>query len=464
MNPMTDHATLTHPGADRIQLSPAELPLCWYNAAADLPSPLAPPISPITGKPVRPAELLSLFPPALLEQEMGSARFVEIPAPVRELLGLWRPTELIRARRLERALDTPARIYFKYEGSSPAGSHKLNTAIPQAFYNQRHGVRRLATETGAGQWGSSLAIAASFFEMECRVFMVRVSHDQKPYRRTFMQLYGAEVIPSPSPFTSAGRAILDQDPDCPGSLGIAISEAVEEAVGRQDTNYALGSVLNHVLLHQTVIGLEAKKQLQKIGEEPDFVYACHGGGSNFGGLALPFLPDILEGKPIQVVAVEPAGCPTLTCGRFAYDFGDTGKLTPIVQMYTLGHDFIPPSAHAGGLRYHGASPLVSALVHQGLFRAEAVGQVEVFEAARLFATTEGLIPAPESAHAIAGAVRKAVQLREEGRSGSILLGVSGHGLLDLGAFEDFLAGRIVEHEHSDGSPERALGNLPVVNS
>ena len=353
------------PRGDRITLPASELPGHWYNVLADLPVPMAPPIHPGTGEPVGPQDLERLFAPQLIEQEMSSQREIPIPDAVREILSMWRPTPLIRARNLERALGTPARIYFKNEGVSPAGSHKPNTAVPQAYYNSVNGIMRLATETGAGQWGSALAFATRMFGMACRVFMVRVSYEQKPYRRTFMRLFGADVFPSPSPLTQAGRDILAEHPDSPGSLGIAISEAVEEAASRDDTNYALGSVLNHVLLHQTVIGQEARTQLDLVGEEPDFVYGCHGGGSNFGGIALPFMPDVFAGGKVRAVAVEPESCPTLTRGRFAYDFGDTARLTPILQMYTLGHDFVPPAVHAGGLRYHGASPIVSALVHQG---------------------------------------------------------------------------------------------------
>ncbi len=345
MDAVTNPRTRTDRGArsDVIAMPASELPTNWYNVLPDLLAPLAPPISPATGEPVTPGELERILPPGLIEQEMSPQRFIPIPEEVLEILAMWRPTPLVRARRLEEALGTPARIYFKHEGVSPAGSHKPNTAVPQAYFNKIHGIRRLATETGAGQWGSALAFATRLFGMTCRVYMVRVSHDQKPYRRTFMRLFGAEVIPSPSPRTAAGRAILARDPDSPGSLGIAISVAVEEAAGRDDTNYSLGSVLNHVLLHQTVIGQEAKRQLEMVGETPDFIYGCHGGGSNFGGITLPFVPEILGGAPIRAVAVEPDSCPSLTRGRFAFDYGDTAKLTPMVRMHTLGHDFIPPA-------------------------------------------------------------------------------------------------------------------------
>ena len=447
---------------DRITLAANEIPRAWYNVLADLPFAMSPPISPATGQPVRPDELLRIFPPQLLEQEMGTQRFVPIPEQVLEVLAMYRPTPLIRARRLEEALGTPARIYYKHEGVSPTGSHKPNTAIPQAWYNQVHGVKRLATETGAGQWGSALAFATSRFGMSCRVYMVRVSHDQKPYRKTFMRLFGAEVVASPSPLTASGRAVLATDPDSPGSLGIAISEAVEEAAGRDDTNYALGSVLNHVLLHQTVIGQEAQRQLELAGAYPDFVYGCHGGGSNFGGIALPFVRDAIAGRKVRAVAVEPASCPTLTRGTLAFDYGDTAGLTPIIRMYTLGHGFIPPATHAGGLRYHGAAPLVSALLEHGLIGAESVVQKETFEAARLFAQSEGIVPAPESAHAVAGVVRKARELKEEGRAATILFSLSGHGLFDLAAYEAFLDGRLDEEPDPDAAIAAALRHLPEV--
>ncbi len=453
----------TTAATDRITLPVSELPEHWYNVLADLPVPLAPPIHPGTGQPLGPHDLERIFPPQLIEQEMSAQREIPIPAPVREILAMWRPTPLIRARNLERALDTPARIYFKHEGVSPAGSHKPNTAVPQAYYNSIAGITRLATETGAGQWGSALAFATRMLGMACRVFMVRVSYEQKPYRRTFMRLFGAEVYPSPSPLTNAGRAILAEHPDSPGSLGIAISEAVEEAASRDDTNYSLGSVLNHVLLHQTVIGQEARKQLELVGEEPDFVVGCHGGGSNFGGIALPFMPEVLAGGKLRAVAVEPDSCPTLTRGRFAFDFGDTAKLTPILQMYTLGHDFVPPAVHAGGLRYHGASPIISALVHRGVMDAESVGQSEVFKAAVLFAHSEGIVPAPESAHAIAAVVRKALQLRDEGRQAVILFSLSGHGFFDMAAFDAYLDGKLEDFEYPEHAIAPSLARLPKIS-
>jgi len=444
---------------------PANLmPTRWYNVLPDMPAPLAPPLSPATGQPVTPADLERIFPPPLIEQEMSAEPTIAIPEEVLEILAMWRPTPLVRARRLERALATPAHIYYKHEGVSPAGSHKPNTAVPQAYFNKISGINRLATETGAGQWGSALAYATRMFGMTCRVYMVRVSHDQKPYRRTFMRLFGAEVFPSPSPHTASGRAILARDPDCPGSLGIAISEAVEEAAGRDDTNYALGSVLNHVMLHQTVIGQEAKQQLELVGEAPDFIFGCHGGGSNFGGIALPFVPQILAGEAIRAIAVEPDSCPSLTRGRFTFDYGDTAKLTPMVRMFTLGHDFIPPASHAGGLRYHGAAPIVSALLDAGVIGAEAVAQGDVFRAAELFAHTEGIVAAPESAHAVAAVVRKAVELREEGREATILFSLSGHGLFDLGAYEAYLDGSLPEQGDQREAIAAAMRDLPEVSS
>ncbi|MBZ5590321.1 MAG: TrpB-like pyridoxal phosphate-dependent enzyme [Acidobacteriia bacterium] len=458
-------ATRTDNGArsNVIALPASEMPTRWYNVLADMPVPMAPPISPATGQPVTPAELEQIFPPQLIEQEMSAQRLIPIPEDVLDILAMWRPTPLIRARRLEEALGTPARIYYKHEGVSPAGSHKPNTAVPQAYFNKISGINRLATETGAGQWGSALAFATRVFGMTCRVYMVRVSYDQKPYRRTFMRLFGAEVFPSPSPHTASGRAILEKDPDSPGSLGIAISEAVEEAAGREDTNYSLGSVLNHVLLHQTVIGLEAKRQLEMVGETPDFIFGCHGGGSNFGGIALPFVPQMLAGEPIRAVAVEPDSCPSLTRGRFAFDYGDTAKLTPMVRMYTLGHDFIPPGSHAGGLRYHGAAPIVSALLDAGVIGAEAVAQADVFRAAELFAHAEGIVPAPESAHAVAAVVHKADELREEGREATILFSLSGHGLFDLGAYEAYLDGTLPEQGDQRKAIASAMRDLPEVS-
>src|SRR5512133_354903 len=390
--------------ATKILLDENEMPTEWYNVAADLKKPLEPPLHPGTGQPLGPADLAPLFPMELIKQEVSQDRYIEIPEEVQDVYRMWRPTPLYRARNLERALETPARIYYKYEGASPAGSHKLNTSAPQAYYNKQEGVKRLATETGAGQWGSALAMASAFFGLECKVYMVKVSYFQKPYRRSLIETFGATVIPSPSRETAAGRAILERDPESGGSLGIAISEAVEDAATREDTKYSLGSVLNHVLMHQTVIGQEARKQLEKADAYPDVVIGCVGGGSNFGGIAFPFIPDKLAGKNIQFIAVEPAACPTLTKGVYAYDFGDTAKLAPLEKMYTLGHTFMPAGIHAGGLRYHGMAPIVSALYDQKLIDAVALLQTGVFAAAIQFARLEGIVVAPESAHAVKAAM------------------------------------------------------------
>ncbi len=444
-------------------LPESQIPTHWYNVIPDMPGPLAPVIHPGTLAPVTPDDLLPLFPPALIEQEVSRERFIRIPEEVREIYRLWRPTPLFRARRLEKALGTPARIYYKYEGVSPAGSHKPNSAVPQAFYNQQAGIKRLATETGAGQWGSSLAMACSMFGLECTVYMVKVSFTQKPYRKSLMQLFGAKVIPSPSPETQAGRAILAQEPESAGSLGIAISEAVEDAATHADTHYALGSVLNHVCLHQTVIGQEAKAQLQLAGDYPDVVVACHGGGSNFAGLAFPFIADRAAGKQVRCVAAEPASCPTLTKGVYAFDYGDTAKMAPIAKMYTLGHDFMPPGIHAGGLRYHGASPLVSQLHHAGQLEARAYLQNACFEAALLFARSEAIVPAPESSHAIRAAVDEALRAKEEGKERVILFGLSGHGQLDMGAYDAYLSGDLEDHAYSEQKIRAALERLPKVN-
>jgi len=395
----------------KIVLNEEEIPTKWYNIQADMPKLPDPPLNPATREPIKPEDLSHLFPMELIEQEVSTERYIEIPEEVQNLYRLWRPTPLIRARRLEKALDTPAKIFYKYEGVSPAGSHKLNTSIPQAYYNKREGIKRITTETGAGQWGSALSMSCNFFGMECVVYMVRVSYDQKPYRRTFMQVFGAQVVPSPSQRTKAGRKALELDPNTPGSLGLAISEAVEEAASRDDTAYSLGSVLNHVVLHQTVIGQEVKAQMEKVDAYPDIIIGCCGGGSNFAGLAFPFIKDKFEGKKIKVIAVEPAACPTLTQGSFQYDYGDTAKMTPLMKMYTLGYDFVPSGIHAGGLRYHGESPLVSQLYHDGYIEAVSYKQTEIFEAAVTFAKNEGIIPAPESAHAIKAAIdRKSTRL------------------------------------------------------
>jgi tryptophan synthase beta chain len=423
-------------------LADSQIPPVWVNVLPLLPEPLAPPLNPQTRAPLRPEDLQAIFPMEVIEQEFSPHPEIDIPGEVMDIYRLWRATPLFRARRLEKALDTPAHIYYKYEGTSPAGSHKPNTAVPQAFYNKRAGIRRLATETGAGQWGSALSLACQLFGLECTVYMVRVSYDQKPYRRMMMHTWGAEVFASPSEHTNSGRAMLAQSPDSPGSLGIAISEAVEDAATHSDTNYSLGSVLNHVLLHQTVIGQEAKLQMAQAGEEPEVVIGCFGGGSNFGGLALPYVIDRLAGKGPRIVAVEPLACPSLTQGRFEYDYGDTAKLTPLVKMYTLGHEFVPPGIHAGGLRYHGASPLISHLAQMGHIEARAYSQVPVFDAAVQFARTEGILPAPESSHAIRAAVDEALVAREEGRARTILFCLSGHGHFDLAAYENYLSGKL----------------------
>ncbi len=432
----------------QILLDENQIPTHYYNIVSDLPFPIAPPLHPATRQPISLEDMLPLFPRTLIEQEMSAEREIPIPAPVREAYAVYRPTPLIRATRLEQALQTPARIYYKYEGVSPTGSHKLNTAIAQAYYNKLEGTRRLITETGAGQWGSSLAYASHLFGIECTVYMVKVSYDQKPYRKTMMNLFGAEVFPSPSSRTEAGRRVLQDDPDCPGSLGIAISEAIEEAVQDEFTKYSLGSVLNHVLLHQTVIGQEVKMQLALVDDYPDVILGCHGGGSNFSGLAFPFIRDKINGREIEIIAVEPSACPTLTRGKLEYDFGDTAGMTPLMKMYTLGHDFIPPSIHAGGLRYHGAAPLVSALLENGLISAVALDQKGIFDGALLFARTEGIIPAPESSHAVQAAIQQGVRAREEGKEKTIVFNLSGHGLLDLSAYEAYLSGSITEAEQS----------------
>jgi len=426
--------------ADRnINLPKSEIPQSWYNVLVDLPTPLPPYLSPADSQPLPPEALSAIFPPGLIEQEFGDKRFYPIPDPVREALALWRPTPLVRAFGLEKALGVKSRIYYKNESVSPSGSHKSNSALPQAYFNQIAGIKRLTTETGAGQWGTALAMAGRYFGLGIRVFMVRTSFDQKPYRKIIMNLMDAEVFASPSQETRAGREALANDPHCPGTLGLAISEAVEEAVSRSDTNYALGSVLNHVVLHQTVIGQETRKQLDSVGEKPDYLIACHGGGSNFGGLVAPFVPDLLEGRGPKAIAAEPSSCPTLTKGRNGYDFGDTAGLTPMLPMYSLGADFQPPSIHAGGLRYHGASPIISALLKEKLIEAQAVDTNPTFHYGRIFAQTEGLIPAPESTHAIAVACEKALELDREGRPGVIVFCLSGHGLIDMSAYEAYMA-------------------------
>jgi tryptophan synthase beta chain len=448
----------------KILLTEAEMPTQWYNICADLPVPLPPVLHPGTKQPVGPPDLAPLFPMDLIMQEVSTDRFIDIPEEVQDAYKLWRPTPLHRAWRLERALDTPARIFYKYEGVSPVGSHKTNTAIAQAYYNKKAGVKRLASETGAGQWGSALSLACRFFDLECTVYMVNVSYHQKPYRRSIMELYGAKVHASPSNLTNAGRAILAEHPDSPGSLGIAISEAVEDAATHEEVKYSLGSVLNHVLLHQTVMGLEAKKQMEKADAYPDVIIACCGGGSNLGGISFPFLAEKLNGKHpnLRVVAVEPAACPTLTKGPYAYDFGDTGCMTPLVKMYTLGHSFMPAGIHAGGLRYHGDSPIISLLVKERLIEAVAYPQNPVFEAALQFARTEAIVPAPESAHAIRATIDEALKCRESGQAKTILFNLSGHGIFDLSAYDDFLRGGLVDYEYSRSDVEKALAQLPSV--
>ena len=420
-----------------------DIPTHWYNLLADFPEPLPPPLHPGTRQPIPPESLQAIFPDNLIQQEMSAERWVEIPGPVRDIYTLWRPSPLLRAVRLEKALQTPAHIYYKYEGVSPAGSHKPNTAVAQAYYNQVAGTKRLATETGAGQWGSSLAFACSQFGLECNVYMVKVSYQHKPYRRMLMHTWGATVHPSPSDQTEYGRKLLHDDPDCPGSLGIAISEAIEDTVKHPHTKYSLGSVLNHVCLHQTVIGQEAIKQMELAGEEPDSIIACCGGGSNFAGLAFPFIHQkITQKKKYRIVAVEPSACPTLTKGELRYDFGDTAETTPLLKMFTLGHKFMPPSIHAGGLRYHGMSPMVSHALKLGLVEAEAYHQTKIFEAAVQFARTEGIVAAPESAHAIAAVIQEAIAAREAGKKRVILFNLSGNGMLDLSAYETYLSGKL----------------------
>ena len=443
-------------------LSENDLPKAWYNIAADLPVPAPAVLHPGTGKPIGPDDLAPLFPISLIAQEVSTAREIEIPEPVREIYRQWRPSPLYRARRLERALDTPAKIYYKYEGVSPSGSHKPNTAVAQAFYNKEAGVKKIATETGAGQWGSSLAFAGNLFGLEIQVFMVRVSYEQKPYRRALMETYGARCIASPSNETASGRAILEKSPDSPGSLGIAISEAVEVAAQRDDTKYALGSVLNHVLLHQTIVGLEAQKQLEIAGDYPDILVGCTGGGSNFAGIVFPFLGTQLRGgRKVRVVAVEPAACPSLTRGKYAYDFGDTGHLTPLVKMHTLGSNFIPPGFHAGGLRYHGMAPLVSHVKELGLIEARAYHQIACFEAGVMFARAEGILPAPEANHAVKGAIDEALRCKEEGTSRTILFNLCGHGHFDMQAYTDYFAGKLEDRTYDEKELAMALSGLPA---
>jgi tryptophan synthase beta chain len=442
-------------------LDEADLPTQWYNVIPDLPEPPPPPLHPGTREPIGPEDLAPLFPQALIAQEVTTDRYVDIPEEVREVYRLWRASPLFRARRLEKVLGTPARIYYKYEGVSPVGSHKPNTAVPQAFYNAQEGVTRLTTETGAGQWGSALAFACAQFGLRCEVWQVRASYDQKPYRKLMMETFGATVHPSPSELTESGRAILAEHPDSPGSLGIAISEAVEQAAQDPNARYALGSVLNHVLLHQTIIGEEALKQFELAGDTPDVLIGCTGGGSNFGGLAFPFLREKLAGRMDPVIrAVEPAACPSLTRGKYAYDFGDTAGLTPLLKMHTLGHDFIPDPIHAGGLRYHGMSPLISHIHELGLIEAIAIGQQECFAAGVRFARSEGIIPAPEPTHALAACIQEALRCKETGEEKVILTALCGHAHLDLPAYGAYLAGDMVDNELSSATLEASLATLP----
>jgi len=448
----------------KINLDEREMPKAWYNILPDMPSMPAPPLNPGTGQPIGPEDLAPLFPMGLIAQEVSQDSWINIPEEILDIYSLWRPTPLYRANHLEEVLGTPARIYYKYEGVSPAGSHKPNTSIAQAYYNKQEGVKRLATETGAGQWGSALSLACKLFGLECTVYMVRVSYQQKPYRRSMMQTWGGEVIPSPSDRTNAGRSLLAKDPDSPGSLGMAISEAVEDAASRDDTKYALGSVLNHVMTHQSIIGLEVKEQLKKVGDKPDVLIGCCGGGSNFAGLAFPFMPEKAAGANIRMVAVEPTSCPTLTKGVYAYDFGDTAQMTPLMLMYTLGHDFVPPGIHAGGLRYHADSPLVSQLHKEGIVEAVAYTQNPVFEAAVTFAQVEGIIPAPESAHAVKAAFDEALRCKKEGKKEVIVFNLSGHGHFDMAAYDSYLAGDLVDYTYPEEKISESLKNLPKVGS
>jgi tryptophan synthase beta chain len=444
-------------------LSEDRIPRAWYNIQADLPTPAPPVLHPGTGQPIGPGDLAPLFPMALIMQEVSQERYIEIPDEVRDVYRQWRPSPLYRARRLEKALDTPAKIYYKYEGVSPAGSHKPNTAVPQAYYNKVEGVKRLSTETGAGQWGSALAMACAFFGLECKVFMVRVSYDQKPYRRGLIEAYGAQISASPSNETNTGRAILAEHPDSTGSLGIAISEAVEVAATDPNTKYSLGSVLNHVLMHQTVIGLETLEQMEMAGDYPDVIVGCTGGGSNFAGITFPFIGRKLRGEAdVRIVAVEPAACPSLTRGRYAYDFGDTGHLTPLVKMHTLGSTFVPPGIHAGGLRYHGMAPLVSHLLELGQIEATATEQLDAFAAGVQFARAEGIIPAPEANHAVAGAIAEALRCKQEGVSRVILFNLCGHGHFDMQAYIDYAAGKLQNYAYPAEEIAMALAGLPAV--
>ena len=443
----------------KVVLTEEEMPRQWYNIQADLPTPMLPPVG-LDGKPIGPEALAPVFPMNLIEQEVSTERWIDIPEEILDVLRLWRPSPLYRARRLEKALGTPARIYYKNEGVSPAGSHKPNTAVAQAYYNREFGIKHLTTETGAGQWGSALAMSCNLIGgINCRVYMVRISFDQKPFRKIMMGTWGAECIASPSPRTKAGRDILEKDPDTPGSLGIAISEAIEDAVTSEDTRYSLGSVLNHVLMHQTIIGLEAQKQMKKINEYPDVVIGCAGGGSNFAGIAFPFLCDKIHGKEVRILGVEPEACPTLTRAPYVYDSGDVAMMTPLLPMHSLGHTFIPPAIHAGGLRYHGMAPLVSHVLKEGLIEAAALPQLECYEAAVQFCRTEGFIPAPETSHAIAAAIREAKQAKEEGKERVILINWSGHGLMDLSGYQAYFDGKLSDYPLPEEVLLRSLATL-----
>lgn len=445
-------------------LDEEKIPTHWYNIEADLPEKTPPPIDPSTGEPMNPQKLQAIFSDGAIAQEISHERYIEIPAPVRKLMRQWRPSPLFRARRLEKALGTPARIYYKYEGVSPSGSHKTNSAVAQVYMCKQAGVKRITTETGAGQWGSALSQACNAFGIQCKVYMVKCSFEQKPYRKAMMEIFGGTVIPSPSNQTAAGRAILAKDPNCRGSLGIAISEAVEEALQDADTKYCLGSVLNHVLMHQSVIGLEAIEQFKLAGDYPDLIIGACGGGSNFAGISNPFLGEMLRGgKKVEILGVEPAACPSLTRGKYAYDFGDVAKMTPLMKMYTLGSSFIPPAVHAGGLRYHGMAPQVSNIMRQGLMKAETVNQLDVFEKAIMFARAEGIVPAPESSHAICAAINKALECKETGEEKAILFNLSGHGHLDMAAYLDYFAGKLKNYEYAEEEIAMALSCLPSCN-
>jgi len=449
---------------EKILLDEEEIPKKWYNIQADLKTPLDPPLNPATLKPCTPDDLKAIFPMELIKQEVSRERYIKIPDEILDVYRIWRPTPLYRAVKLERKLKTPAKIYYKWEGVSPPGSHKPNTAVAQAYYNMKEGIERITTETGAGQWGSALAFGTCLFDLECTIYMVKISYEQKPYRRILMKIWGAECIPSPSNVTQAGRKILENDPDSPGSLGIAISEAVEDAATHDNTNYSLGSVLNHVILHQTIVGLEAKKQFELIDEYPDVLYGCVGGGSNFCGAVFPFVGDKITGKKpeIEVVACEPMACPTLTKGLYAYDFGDTAEMTPLLKMYTLGHDFVPPPIHAGGLRYHGDAPLLCKLVKEGVIKANAYHQNEVFKAASLFAETEGFVVAPETAHCVKAAIDEALRCKETNEEKVIFFNNSGHGHFDLAAYDAYHQGKLIDYEYPVDLVKQALKNLPKI--